>query len=367
MTGAGDVNVRRVAVMWTHLSGYLNACLKALAETDGVELFVSNIRAESDAPYDEQQFAWIGNRYQWKGGLDARELLSRVEEFKPDVIISSGWNVPGHRHVLKKFRGRAVRLITLDNQWQGTLRQWLGVLTAKAYLHPICDAMFVAGERQAVFAHKLGFSQGRILRGVLSCDQEKFAASWQARRGSAIQARAFVYVGRFSPEKGLNILVDAYRQYRAAAIDPWPLRCYGTGPLQDILENVAGIEIKGFCQPADLPLALLGAACLILPSTIEPWALVLHEAASSGMAIICTDAAGASVHLVQDGYNGYIVETGNAQELAGAMLRYAGLSASERMDMSENSNRLSLQFTPTRWARYLVSRASDIAAEVVKK
>jgi glycosyltransferase involved in cell wall biosynthesis len=358
--------VKRVAVMWTHLSGYLNACLKALAATEGVELFVSNIRAVSEAPYDEQQFAWIQNRYQWEGGADAAELLQSVEQFGPDVILSSGWNIPAHRHVLEKFRGRAVRLISLDNQWRGTFRQWLGVLVARWYLHPLCDALFVAGDRQALFARKLGYSKGRILRGVLSCDQEKFAAIWRARKASPAEARAFVYVGRFAAVKGLDVLVAAYRQYRAEASEPWPLRCYGAGPLQGLLENVEGIEIKGFCQPENLPGVMLGAACLILPSTVEPWGLVVHEAASSGLAIICTDAVGASAHLVLEGTNGYIVKTGDARELAAAMLKFGGLSAQERRAMGENSNRLSLQFTPSAWARNLLDGANEISAEVAK-
>jgi glycosyltransferase involved in cell wall biosynthesis len=358
--------VERVAIMWTQLSGYLNACLKALAGTEGVELFVSNIRAAAEAPYDEQQFDWIPNRYQWEGSTDAAELLERIEQFRPDVILSSGWNIPAHRHVLEKFRGRAVRLISLDNQWHGTFRQWLGVLVARWYLHPLCDALFVAGDRQALFARKLGYAEGRILRGVLSCDQEKFAASWQVRKASSTEAHVFIYVGRFAAVKGLDVLVKAYRQYHDEAGEPWPLRCYGAGPLQGLLENVEGIEIKGFCQPENLPDVMLGAACLILPSTVEPWGLVVHEAASSGMAIICTDAVGASVHLVQDGQNGYIVKTGDARELADAMLKFGRLTPQERMAMGEASNRLSLQFTPSAFAQNLLDGANDIFAEVVK-
>lgn len=369
MTGSESrmVATRRVAVMWTHLSGYLNACLKALADTEGVELFVSNIRVADEAPYDEEQFSWIKKRYQWEGDLDADELLARLEEFRPDTIVSSGWNVPGHRHVLRKFRNRAVRLVTMDNPWLGTLKQRVGVLVAPAYLHPICDAMFVAGERQAVFAHRLGFPQGRILRGHLSCDHEKFAAVYAEHQKSGVDSCSFAYVGRFSPVKGLDVLVDAYRQYRNSSAQPWPLKCYGTGPLQGVLENVEGIEVMGFCQPRDLPVALSASGCLVLPSTNEPWALVLHEAASAGMAIICSDAVGASVHLVQDGYNGYIVETGDAAELARAMSRYAALDAGERKAMGGNSHKLSWQFTPDRWAKYLLSRTAELARSGVEK
>jgi glycosyltransferase involved in cell wall biosynthesis len=224
----------------------------------------------------------------------------------------------------------------------------------------------VPGDRQAAFADKLGFSQKRILRGVLSCDQEKFAAVWNIRKEAATEARAFAYVGRFSAEKGLDVMVDAYRRYRAATEEPWPLRCYGAGPLRNLLEGVEGVEVRGFCQPDDLPRTLLDAACLILASCVEPWALVVHEAAASGMAVICTDAVGASAHLVRDGHNGYVVKTGDVEALCSAMLKYAGLTAPERRGMAENSYGLSLQFTPEKWAQRLLSKADELSQTVAK-
>lgn len=354
----------RVAVLWTHLSGYLNACLKALAETEGVEIFVSNIRVSADAPYDENLFSWIKERYEWVADLDENQLLNRLEQFRPDVIVSCGWNVPGHRYILKKYRHRAVRIITVDNPWRGNLRQYFGVMLSRFYLKPICDALFVAGERQAWFAHKLGYSQRRILRGVLSCDHREFSSIHVERQRLPDEPCAFVYVGRLAHEKGLELLVAAYRIYRQSASEPWPLICYGTGPLQPMLENMEGIEIMGFCQPDDLPGKLLQASCLILPSIFEPWALVLHEAAAAGLALICSAEVGASVHLVQTGYNGYVVETGDVGELASSMLHYTALEPEQRKIMSENSYLMSLQFTPERWVGNLLDGANRLLNEI---
>jgi glycosyltransferase involved in cell wall biosynthesis len=305
----------RVAVLYAQLSGYMNACLKALADMERVELFVANMRVSNDAPFEESIFSWIKDRYQWEKDVDEDELISRLERFRPDLILASNWHNSGYRKALKSFGGRAIRIYGMDNQWLGRPKQWLGVFTSRIYLHPICDAVFVAGERQAAFAHKLGFSQGRILRGLYSCDHEKFAKIYFERKNSLSEPHSFVFVGRFSPEKGVDILVDAYRRYREKASNPWPLKCYGSGPLQHLIHGVEGIEIKGFCQPDDLPKELSMASCLLLPSTFEPWALVVHEAVTAGMPVIVSDAVGASVHLVQNDYNGYIVEASNVDEL----------------------------------------------------
>lgn len=89
-------------------------------------------------------------------------------------------------------------------------------------------------------------------------------------------------------------------------------------------------------------------SCLLLPSIFEPWGLVIHEATSAGLSVICSNICGASVHLVQDRYNGYNIKRGDAVGLGEAMLRYSNLSHERRNEMSNNSYNMLLQFTPKR-------------------
>ena len=120
-----------------------------------------------------------------------------------------------------------------------------------------------------------------------------------------------------------------------------------------------GVEYKGFIQPNNLPEQFLNSGCLVLPSTFEPWGLVVHEATSSGLPVIVSDAVGSSVSLVQDGYNGFVVKTGDAKMLAQAFIRVSSLSYLERRSMGNNSYSLSLQFTPKRWAKSVLSAIQD--------
>ncbi len=357
----------KIAVLWTELSGYMNACLKKLAAMDGVELFVASSRINKDAPFDELTFAWIENHFQWHGSVDANRLIPLLENFQPELILCANWHYQGYRKTLRHFKGQSIRVFTSDRPWMGTPRQWLGIFISRFYLHPICEAIFVAGERQSVFAKKMGFSQKEILQGLYSCDHEKFASIYFERKKQQLDPRSFLFVGRFVSEKGLDTLVDAYKRYHKQAADPWPLKCYGAGPLQPMLDGIPGIECKGFCQPDDLPKKFMEANCLILPSTFEPWALVVHEATAAGLAVIASDAVGATVHLIQDDYNGYIIETGSAEELAGAMLNYSALSPAARHIMSENGYLMSLQFTPRRWAETVLSIPKRINGKIYEK
>ena len=75
----------RVAVLWTTLSGYLNACMKELASRDGVELFVSHQAPSQQAPFDDSQFAWIHNRLVLQSTDEFDPLARHLEEFNPEI------------------------------------------------------------------------------------------------------------------------------------------------------------------------------------------------------------------------------------------------------------------------------------------
>jgi len=159
----------------------------------------------------------------------------------------------------------------------------------------------------------------------------------------------FSYIGRFSPEKGLDTLAKAYTKYRAMSSDPWELMCCGAGPMQSLLDGQPGIRVEGFIQPRDLPEKLASSGCLVLPSHSEAWGLVVHEATSAGLPVIVSDRVGASVHLVQPGYNGFIFKTGDVDDLASQMLRISGMTAGRLDAMSKASYSLSQQYSPVLW------------------
>ncbi len=345
----------RIAILWTGLSGYLNACLKELASREGVELFVSHQAPVQEAPYDDRHFAWMRNRLVWHSRAEFTPLEERLGAFKPEIVVFCGWHVPAYRRTAKERARQSWRVMVMDNGWRPTLKQRMGTLIAPWYIAPLADAVWLPGERQAVFARKLGFEERAILWGSLSCDQPAIETVHLLRvtEGRAVP-HSFLFVGRFVSEKGVDQLVKAYESYRERSIDPWPLVCCGAGPLSSHLEGRPGIRVKGFVQPDQMRNILASAGCLVLPSIFEPWALVVHEAASAGLLILASRNVGASVHLVQDNHNGYIFDGRDVKEIAALMSRVSNLSDARLDAMSRASHLLSKQFTPARWADTLL-------------
>ena len=87
----------------------------------------------------------------------------------------------------------------------------------------------------------------------------------------------------------------------------------------------------------------------VLSSIIEPWGQVIVEAAAAGLPIICTEACGASVELVQNGFNGMKVPTGNVEAFASA-LEWMHLHQDRLREMGERSALMAKSYSAENWA-----------------
>ena len=354
MNRDSDREPLRLAVLHARLSPHMAACFRTLSTQHNVELLVVRIPPADNAPFDDRHFDWIDQLYD-RDALSAAEMTEMLDSFAPDAVFMSGWFDEGYLTVARAMRERGVLVVAgSDEQWTGSWRQQGARLIAPWYLHSAIDILWVAGERQRQFAHRLGFRGAQCWDGVYSCDWEQFAAR---RTGSL--PRAFLFVGRYIRRKGIDLLVDAYAAYRERVDDPWPLLCAGSGEQEALLEGRPGIENRGFVQPDALPDLMATAGAFVLPSRVEPWGVVVEEAAAAGLPLICSDACGAAVHLLRDRYNGYLVQSEQADHLAQCLVSMSTLSDEDRHQMGARSHELSKQYTPAQWANTLISGVKD--------
>jgi glycosyltransferase involved in cell wall biosynthesis len=354
-----------IAFLWTGLSGYMNSCLKELSSRNGVELFVSHELPAEEAPFDEEQFAWIPNRLPWRAPLDGEQLDRTLTTFKPDIIVMPSWHIGAYRRIGRKFAGRSWRVMVMDNPWRGSLKQRIGTWISPFYVQPITDVVWLPGERQAMFARKLGFSHSDIIRGSFTCDYTAFAAIHERRIANGMPLpRSFFFVGRMIASKSVDILAESYARYRSRTKDPWPLICCGSGPLRSHLENQRGIYVEGFVQPEAMPEVFGKGGCMIMPSSFEPWSLAVHEGATAGRIILAAENVGAVPHLVQPGYNGFIFDDRDVSGLAALMMRVSAMSDAQLDEMSCASHQLSKQFSPKHWVDVLL-RSFECRSEMM--
>lgn len=305
------------------------ACWRAVAARDGVALTVLASGPSAAAAFDASLMHgmhWI--RLSRGDRTDAAAIQSHVGRLDPnldsDVIVIAGWLSPAYRRLaccVAASAGRRTRLIlAMDTPWRGTVRQQVARLVLRRYCGQF-DAAWVPGQRGWEYARRLGFPGDRILRGVYGFDWKGASRAGEIRKRAGVVPRRFLFIGRYIPEKGVDLLLDGYARYREAVADPWDLACCGQGPLANLLTGRPGVIDRGFRQPDQLVAEIAAAGALVAPSRYDPWNVAIMEAAAGGLPILCSHACGVSAEVVREGTTGHAFEANSVEAVTHAMLQ----------------------------------------------
>ncbi len=114
-------------------------------------------------------------------------------------------------------------------------------------------------------------------------------------------ASSFLYVGRLSREKNLQLLVEAFRE-----LPHLKLTITGSGPLEKELRRLASdnVAFRAHVPNHEIADVYLTHDIFILPSLSEPWGLVVEEALYYGLPVIVSTHVGCHTELVKEGDNG---------------------------------------------------------------
>lgn len=340
----------RVLFLCSELAGYLVAATRRFAHLYSVEVHFVQWPINPDAPFQFDLAGW-GHIYDRKD-FDYDNLVSLADRLDPDFVYVAGWMDRGYCRAARIIRKRGIPVVCgMDTQWKGTLRQRIRVLAGRGYIRRCFTHIWAAGAPQLALARRLGFADERILLGLYTADVPPFASVYTQAR--AAKARRYphtvIYVGRFSPEKGVQDLYAAFKQLKAEGLTrDWTLRLVGAGKLGAEFAAGDGVVIEGFTS--DVPHLAIGAGALVLPSRSEAWGVVLHEFAAAGLPLISSDACGARTAYVEEGANGTTFKAGNIPSHMRALEWLFNRSDEDLLRMGDRSHQLGMALTPDTWA-----------------
>lgn len=154
--------------------------------------------------------------------------------------------------------------------------------------------------------------------------------------GNKVRNDYYLYYGRLSHEKGVEIVIEAFKQLPQAR-----LKIVGTGPNEkDLIQDAKGtmnIEFLGFKSGEELHQLVRGAQFVIVPSQwYENNPMTIVESYSFGTPVIGSDLGGIP-EIIEDGKTGYVFNHGNLESLITSIKRSEGLDDEEYKQMSERA------------------------------
>lgn len=343
----------KVVFLYTELASYFLSCIEELIKSNEVEVYLFRWPLNKEAPFDFKFHPDIKvfDRTEFKRG----KIQKVLENIQPDLIYCSGWMDRGYKKACRKYKKKIPVIVGIDNQWVGDFKQRMASVLSGMLVRKYFNRVWVPGESQRLFAQKLGFDDKNILTGFYSADTHFFNdyySRFSEQKKNNFPKR-FIFVGRYLAFKGIYEMWDAFIELQKENPNAWELWCLGTGAEYEKRKEHPSIKHFGFVQPEEIPNFIRDTGVFVLPSSFEPWGVVIHEFAASGFPIIATDRVGSASQFVKSGENGFIVEACNKVQLKKAFKEMMGSSAERLNRMAEKSHELAQQITPQKWAKQI--------------
>ena len=384
----------RTALLFDNIGPY--HCARLEAVVDACELLAIELGKASDdyswPPVDSQRFRRVtlnplGESSKLAGTVLRERLGRSLRRFDPDVVFLPGWSCRGAIFAMHWCIHNRKRIVVMsESTFLDAKRKPLNEFVKRRLLRLVA-ASLAGGTRQKDYLINLGLEPERVALGYDAVDNWHFETGAanvrtaeneeckeypgrisEVRRRHQLPRHYFLASARFIEKKNLPRLIEAYARYRSLAQSSaetsargiWDLILLGDGPLRSALSLQLGtlglldcVHLPGFQQYDDLPAFYGLAEAFVHASTTEQWGLVVNEAMASGLPVIVSNRCGCVSDLVREGYNGFVFDPNDVEQLARLMLHVSEMDREERRRMGDASRRIIADWGTERFARGL--------------
>jgi len=383
----------RLAIAFTNFGPYHLARLRALASAlaqQGGELVAHEVAG------DERKYPWRIERrfepFRWitlfpdrvletlTAGQCRAAMREALKRDQPDVVATCGYSRPESQAALHwaKRHGKLALLMSESQELDHpriAWKEWLKRQWVSRY-----DCALVGGPPHRDYLVKLGIPTERIALGYNVVDHWDFLQGAQeARADRSSRERLgiphrpyFLCVSRFAADKNLVTLIRCYAAYWdvVGSNRAWDLVLCGSGDPEGeaqvrrareaVASEVANrIHLPGFVQGRILQAWYAHASAFVLASTLEPWGLVVNEAAACGLPLLVSNRVGAASVLVRPDVTGRLFDPYDDAELTHSLVWLTHQEESFRSRLGRNAAALASQWGPERFAQgFLEAMAS---------
>ena len=255
------------------------------------------------------------------------DVATELRRERADLLVCHGYKAD----VIGLFAARRVGIpvIAVSRGWTGHTRKVRAYEALDRRMLRRMDAVVCVSEGQAAKVARAAIPRDRLHVIHNSIDPTRFQNGAAAGRAileglfESPRSAIIAAVGRQSPEKGFDQLVDAARML-ARNDDRIGIVLVGDGPDRSMLEALvrdwslqSSVVFTGF--RSDVDRLLPGADILAQASHTEGLPNVVLEACAAGLPVVATDVGGTN-EIIEDGVNGYLVPAADPKALASRLL-----------------------------------------------
>ena len=339
--------MKKLAIVTTHPIQYNAPWFRLVAERNNIilKVFYTWSQVEKEAKYDPgfgKEIAWDiplleGYEYEFVNNTSASPgtrhyngivnpgLINRIQLFKPDAVLVSGWNFKSHLQCLRYFHNKIPVFFRGDSTLidsQSYFKRIARNLALSWVFSHIDRAMYVGKANKDYFkAH--GLKEHQLIFAPHAIDNQRFAShkdhttagnTLRTSLGLEANATVFLFAGKLEPKKDPQLLLNVWKNLY---LPDAQLVFVGNGILEKALKEdaarIPSIHFVDFQNQQQMPAVYAMADIFVLPSKGpgETWGLAVNEAMAAGKPVLASDACGCVQDLVEEGVNGWIFKAGD--------------------------------------------------------
>lgn len=242
--------------------------------------------------------------------LKRKTMIEAIKNIDADIVISTR---ALHSKLLGKYGNKNIIKIAQEHNHHNNNKKYIRKVVNS--VRNMDYFMPVSNELKTFYAEKLKNTKIKVeyIPNCLDIFPE---------RVSSLDEKNIISVGRLSPEKGFDDLIDVFEIVNSKHPD-WSLNIVGGGVLFDYLKNKINqknlegiINLTGFKDKNELSELYLNSSIYVMTSWTESFGLVLAEAGSYGIPLLAFEDAGGPKEIIHEGKNGFLISNRDKEEMA---------------------------------------------------
>ena len=305
-------------------------------------------------------------------------LVNRIRSTKPDIILSDGFFQWTYAALLVNIFWTTPHIMCYERTMYternvSRLRTFSRRLAAR-YINAIC----CNGNQTKEYLINFGFPEDKLYLGNMAADSKGLQESVnkitqtqiaEFKKKQEIKGLIFLFVGQLIPRKGIMEMLDAWKEFTIQYTEP-TLVLLGGGDQKDQAtkhineRSIEHVRLLGKVDYSEVPLFYASADIFLISTLEDNWSLVVPEAMSCGLPVLCSKYNGCWPELVKP-ENGWVFDPLNSEEFV-QTLKTAWENRKKWQQMGQESLKIVSDYTPEKVAGNIYNACQSMIQKKIR-